>query len=521
MSAPALPPPVEALRDPTMHHGRPTVELIETHISWLLLAGERVFKVKKPVVFPFLDYGTLERRRRMCEEEVRLGRRFAPDVYVAVRALVPADGGFTLAEAEHPGAREYAVEMRRFDEERTLAASVRRGAAGEPRVRAVGRRVASFHALAERAPEGSFGPRAVAATVDEGFESLLEAAGGALAGRRLAAAHRFATSFVHAHRELLGHRAASGFVRDCHGDLRAEHVILDGDIQVFDPVEFDPALRQIDVAADLAFLVMDLEELGSPGLATALVEAYRRAGGDYGSDRLLAFYASYRAWVRAMVAALRGGDLEGDVAARDQALAEAERFAALGSRFAWRARLPLLLVVCGRSATGKTVVADGLAAASSLPHLSSDLVRKELVGLKATERAPLDAYADEVSAHTYAELGRRAAESLGAAGGAIVDATFRRRVDRQAFAKALGDPQGRRLFVECVAPATVLAERAARREPDPARVSDASPDVVERQRFELEPLDEVPPEEHLVLRTDRPAGRLVEEIEAALDARWR
>jgi uncharacterized protein len=239
-----------------------------------------------------------------------------------------------------------------------------------------------------------------------------------------------------------------------------------------------------------------------------------------GSDRLLSFYPSYRAWVRTIVAAVRAGDLRTDFPARERALAEAEQFAALGPRFAWRARLSLLLVISGRSGTGNTTVADALAAASSLPHLSSDLVRKELLGVEPTDRAPLDAYMEEVSARAYAELGRRAAASLAAAGGATLDATFRRRLACQAFAEALGHAEGRRLFVECIAPAAVLSERSVRREADPARVSDATVEVVEHQRLELEPLDELRAEERLVLRTDWPVPRLVEEVEAALGKRW-
>jgi len=302
-------------------------------------------------------------------------------------------------------------------------------------------------------------------------------------------------------------------VRDCHGDLRAEHVIVaNGAVEVFDPLEFDPELRQIDVSADLAFLVMDLIVADADELAAELIAEYESAGGDHGGRQLLFFYAAYRAWVRAKVACLRASELP--AGERAGALGEARCFAEIGRRLAWRVRRPIVLVVCGASATGKTYLAEALASLSALPRLSSDEVRKELAGLSPTERAPQAVYSEDASLRTYRELGARAAA---AADGAIVDATFRRRAHRAAFAEAFG---GRALFVECSAPARVVAERAAGRELDPARVSDATPAIAAHQRTEFEPLDEVAPEAHLPLRSDRPLEELVGALEDWLDLRF-
>jgi hypothetical protein len=499
------------MRSPEFYPGRPEpVEIVESHISWVFLAGDRAYKLRKPVVFPFLDYGTAERRREMCEAEVRLGRRLAPDIYLDVRPLVRSDGGWLLGE---PGQRgdEHVVEMRRFDESSTLAARLAHGDAEAAVVRAVARRIAEFHIAAEPAPAGSFDAGTVAATVSENFGTLLPYAD-AVGARELAAAHRFAVAFLHARHDQLEDRGTRGFVRDCHGDLRAEHVIVaDGAVEVFDPLEFDPELRQIDVSADLAFLAMDLIVAGADELAAELIAEYELAGGDHGGRTLLFFYAAYRAWVRAKVACLRASELP--AGERAGALAEARRFAETGRRLAWRVRQPMVLVVCGASATGKTYLAEALASLSALPRLSSDEVRKELAGLSPTERAPQAVYSEDASLRTYRELGARAAA---AADGAIVDATFRRRAHRAAFAEAFG---GRALFVECSAPARVVAEQAARRELDPARVSDATPAIAAHQRTEFEPLDEVAPEAHLPLRTDRPLEELVGALEDWLDLR--
>lgn len=499
------------MRSPAFYPDAPAaVEVVESHISWVFLAGDRAYKLRKPVVFPFLDYGTPERRRAMCEEELRLGRRLAPLIYLGVRPLVASEGGWSLGDSGDIG-DEYVVVMRRFDESWTLAARLARGEADGTLVRAVARRIADFHSAAAPAPPGSFDAGAVAASVSENFGTLLPFAD-ALGSRALAAAHRFAVAFLHARHEQVEARSTGGHVRDCHGDLRAEHVIVEEiTVEIFDPLEFDPALRQIDVSADLAFLVMDLVAAGADALAEELLAEYEAAGGDHGGRPLLFFYATYRAWVRAKVACMRAGELP--PADRSAALFEARHFAEIAHRLAWRARLPQVVVVCGGSATGKTHLAEALASLSGLLLISSDVTRKARAGLTPTERAPEGVYSESASLDTYRELGRRAAES---GRGAIVDATFRRRDHRRAFADAF---RGEAMFVECTAPASVVAQRAARRERDPRRVSDASPAIAARQRLEFEPLDEVPPKAHHVVRTDRPVSDVVDVVEAWLDAR--
>jgi aminoglycoside phosphotransferase family enzyme/predicted kinase len=508
----------KAMLDPSFYPHRPArVELVETHISWVFLAGELVYKLRKPVVLPFLDYGTLERRREMSFEEVRLGRPLAPRVYRGVRAIVRDGEGFALAGPDADGACEYVVELARFDAGSTLAHALAGGTADAADMQALGELLARFHAGREPVLHGWWAPAQVAATVAENFHTLL-ALRSAVGRSQLWVGDRFAAAFLHAHHDLFASRVAGGHIRECHGDLRAEHVILGPDIQIFDPVEFDRALRLIDVSADVAFLVMDLESAGRDDLARELMRAYRRAGGDAGPDSLLFFYAAYRAWVRAKVAAVRADELQDDEAARAGALDEARRLAELGRRLAWRARRPLVLVVCGPAATGKTSLAEALADLSGLRHLSSDRLRKELAGVAATERAPASTYRPELSLETYEQLGRRAAEALAGEGGAIVDATFRRTADREAFRSGLGDNGEQPTYIHCLVPALVADDRARSRERSGAGLSDATAEIARRQRHEWEPLDEVPARSHLLMRTDRPLSSTVDHVEAALDS---
>src|SRR5690242_13086845 len=430
----------EQLSRPGFYPHRPSgVTIRETHSSCVFLAGDLAYKLKKPVRLGFLDYSDKATRRRLCGDEVRLNRRLAPDLYLGVRALVEReDGRLVLGEVDDARAVDYLVEMRRFDERRTLASLVERGVAGEQEIRAVARLLARFHAAAEPLPAVDPGD-AVRRATGETFASLHRLAPEALA-RELVAAEEFTAAYLVSHRRMLLDRATTGLVRDGHGDLRAEHVVLEDPIAIVDCLEFDPALRQIDVAEDLAFLTMDLTRLGASPLASTLVAAYRDAGGEPGEPGLLAFHAAQRAWVRAKVELLSGRE-DG-----------ARAYLRLGRRYSWQARGPLVLVVCGTSGSGKSHLAAALAELSGSTVVSSDVVRKELAGIEPAETARGEHYSAGFSRRTYRRLGELAAEELERYGLVIVDATFRRRSERAQFAAGAGALPARVGFVECLAP---------------------------------------------------------------------
>jgi hypothetical protein len=474
---------------------RTPAELRETHISWVVLEGDRAYKIKKAVRLPFLDYGSLERRHELCREEVRLNRRLAPDVYLGVGALVPEGGGVRPAPADASGAVEYVVVMRRYDEHRTLA----RGTAGAEEIRAVGRRLAAFHAAADRPrdPDGSV--EALERMLTENLDTLREF------GATVDDAERLVVSVLAGRRRELLARARTGRVRDGHGDLRAEHVVLERGIEIVDCVEFDPALREIDVGLDLAFLVMDLLRRDRSS-ATALVAAYRKAGGDPGDDALVAFFAAQRALIRAKVSLVRASQVEGADAERRRA--DAAELLALAGRLAWQVRLGPGAVVCGLAASGKSTLAASLAERSGGTVVSSDAVRKQLLGLAPSDRAPEGAYGPEMNRRTYEALGRRARELLGRGEPVVVDATFRRREDREA--SSLPDDL---VWIECRAPVEVRAARAS----VPRRVSDADAAVAVRQSGEWAPLDAP----HVTVCTDEEPGAVIAAVRDGLDRRLR
>jgi len=492
-------------------HPGSAVQVRETHISWVFLTGDRAFKLKKPVVLDFLDYGTSPRRRDMCHEEVRLNARLAPDLYLGVRALAERGGRLDLVDEGDPAAIDYVVEMRRYDEQATMANLAATGKLSHGHVAAVGARLAEFHAECS-SHEVARGSLAVRDELHENLSELAEVCGDAELMGRIDALERFLDAFVSRHGATLDERARRGLIRDGHGDLRAEHVVLAPRLEIVDCVEFEPTLRRLDVADDLAFLVMDLCAHGAEPAARELIGAYRDAGGECDGDALVWFFAVHRALIRAKVTLVRAHQ----TAARDEG--GARRLVKVAERCAWRARGTPALVVCGVPASGKSHLADALCAMAGCPVLSSDVVRKELAGLAPHERAAPSLYTREAGARVYRELGRRAAAAMAAGHGVLVDATFRRRADRQAFRDGWGSA-GPVIFVQCIAPADVLRLRALAREDDPARISDAGIDVVQHELSGFEPLDEADPTHHLLLRTDRPVQAAIADLLALLDLR--
>jgi aminoglycoside phosphotransferase family enzyme/predicted kinase len=508
-----------ALTKPSFYPSRPSqVVVCETHISWVFLAGDRAYKLKKPVVLTFVDYGSPERRRELCHEEVRLNRRLAPEIYLGVRAVAATTGGFELAAEDDPGALDYLVEMRRYDEGRTLAERLGCGELRAEEVQGVGRLLAGFHRQAPEVTVAGVPALSVERRIVKNLRELLELVEQRAEIERVLVLARFAHAFVVAHEQILNARARRGLVREVHGDLRAEHVLLGDPPQIVDCVEFEPGLRELDVADDLAFLVMDLTARGGERFARTLIDSYREHGGDPGEESLVAFYAVHRALVRAKVELVRAAQAPDESAAHGHHCALARDLLALAERFGWRARLPLVIVICGAPASGKSELARAIAAVSDLAHLSSDVARKRLAGIKPTDRAPAAVYDASWNARTYTELGRRAGLEVSSRGGALVDATFRRRADREAFARGFAG-SAPVLFVECHAPGPVLAERAALRERETDRVSDATLPVVVRESARWEPLEEVPAQAHVTLRSDRPVEAMLADLLALLDSR--
>jgi aminoglycoside phosphotransferase family enzyme/predicted kinase len=429
-----LPPLIAALLEADRYPDPATgVELVETHASWLLLAGAFAYKIKKPVLLPFLDYSTLAKRQACCAAELRLNRRFAPDLYLQVVAIVG-----TAADPQIGGsgeAIEFAVKMRRFAEAGRLDLLCRRRQLHAEQMSALAASIAQFHEQAAGAPANThFGEaEQVLAPTLANFAELLPLLPGREEQTRLA---RLA-AWTHREFERLAPRfaarKAAGRIRECHGDLHLGNLVLiDGSVRLFDCIEFSEDLRWIDVASEIAFTFIDLLDHDQPGLAAWLVNEWLSCSGDYDAVQVLRFYAVYRALVRAKVAALRATQTRSDDGHAKHYLALAERLVNPPP-----ARLIITHGVsgCGKSRAARRVLLRDPAAATL--RLRSDVERKRLFDLDAAARSgsPVDGglYARNASELTYRRLRELAEELLTANWSVIVDAAFLERARRDSF----------------------------------------------------------------------------------------
>ena len=503
---------VAALKRPEAYdHDVAAVRVAETHISWVFLTGAYAYEIKKPVKFSFLDFSTLERRRRFCEEELRLNRRLAPRLYLGV---VPIGGDPSAPRVGAEPAFEYAVKMREFPEDARLDRRLEAGALAADALRAFGARLAAFHAaqppLAPRAPAAG-----VVAAARENFTGLA----GHLRARELRdlePLRAWTEARVASVVPLLERRAALGRYRECHGDLHLENLLwLDGEILAFDALEFDAELREIDVASEAAFLAMDLGAHGRADFAYEFLTAYLEAGGDYEALDVLRFYLVYRALVRAKVRALKAA----------QRSAEAGR-AEVGpyldtARELVAPRTPLLVITHGLSGSGKTHLTQALVGPLRAVRARSDLERKRLHGLDAGARTGSGVgaglYDARATERTYARLAEVAATALRSGFDAIVDAAFLRRVERTAFARLAADAGARFAILDCAAPESELRSRIVARSAAGRDASEADLAVLDHQLAAHEPL--APGEQSATVRVATDAPLDLPSLAAALSRR--
>src|SRR5271167_2808191 len=527
-SARRLLPLVEAMMRPGFYPDSPArVELKQTHISYVFVAGELVFKVKKPVHFAFLDCSRLANRFHYCTEEVRLNARLSPRVYLGVFAILKRANSFVLGpevRVEHREAVEYAVKMRRLPEARMLDRLLAAGQVDSVAIRAIAARIAEFHASAPSNRGWTYGSAAaVWRSVIEDIAQDEVFVGHTLRQFQFATIDAFCRAFITAHWRVLNDRALAGRVREGHGDLRAEHICLLGnekkEIDVIDCVEFSERLRYGDVASEIAFLAMDLDRLGAPLLADQLVEDYAEITGDEELAVFVPFYKCYRASVRGKVESLRSLEREVGDAERERARQLAIGYFALAWRYA-RGAAPALIVLCGLSGSGKSTVARMLQHRKGFRAINSDRVRKRLASVSPHEHVRTDyganIYSDRFSKIAYDAMLAEAETLLNEGCGAILDATFKTSADRQlalALASRRGVPV---LFVECVVSEDEAIRRLEQRASMQGEVSDATPEVYLRQRADFEPIHEIPPRRHLRIDTARRRERLVAEIEDAI-----
>jgi aminoglycoside phosphotransferase family enzyme/predicted kinase len=469
------------------------VDVVQTHISVVFLAGAFVYKVKKPVQLGFLDFSSLQKRHHFCEEEVRLNRRLALDVYLGV---VPVTRGPSGLRFESEGETiEWAVKMRRLPDDATLQRRLLRGEIRPEQIDALAFRLAEFHRCAERSPHiASFGAfEVVAGNMRENFEQTREHVGETVSRPVWNRLRERTEELLDALRPTIEARAARSVPCDTHGDLRLDHVYLfperspPDDLVIIDCIEFNERFRYADPVADMAFLAMDLRYHGRPDLARGLARRYFEAAHDADGASLLPLYSAYRAVVRAKVEGIAYREQEIPWEKRLRHLNEARKhwLLALGE-IETPSRRPCLVLIGGLPGSGKSTLAHGLASTGGWRLLRSDVVRKELAGLPLQQRARDEHYGDAWSQRTYAALLERAEASLTCGERVLVDANFRKNAQRRPFvemARRLAVPLW---FLVCSTPPATARERLARRRGD---ASDADPAIYDRVAREWETPD--------------------------------
>ena len=493
-------------------HPTGTVEWIETHISWLLLAGDFVYKFKKPLKLDFLDFSTPALRRGACEEELRINRRTAPALYLGLVALTGTAHSLQLEPAEAaPADAEPAVRMSRFAQEALLSHLLEQQRLLPSHIDALAQQVAQFHASAAVAtPQQGWGTaQAAVAPVQDCLAALQPLVAQAVPdmGPALRQLAQWCAAQGTALGPVFAQRLQSGRVRECHGDLHlANLVLIDGQPQLFDAIEFNPALRWIDCVADIAFLAMDLEARGRADLAWRFLNAWLEHTGDYAGLQVLPYYRVYRALVRARMAGLRlaqvAGKGEGGGDAHAASLRELQRYLALALRFTAPPAVELWLAH-GFSGAGKSTQSQALIAERGVVRVRADVERKRLFGLapqasSAAVRGGI--YTAAASQRTHEALAQAARWALGAGHTVLVDATFLNPAMRQRFMALATQAQVPCRILSFEAPLAVLRERVRSRQLAGGDASEASVQVLESQWAAAQPLS--PAEEALTVHVD-------------------
>ena len=477
---------IENLRQARCYpHHVENIQLIETHISWVLLTGEYVYKIKKPLDLEFLDFSTLRRRHVCCEDELRLNRRLAPQIYLDVVAITGSVTAPTIAG--HGDAIEYAVKMRQFPQDALASALLAAGKLRPQHLEALATTVSEFHRTAPATDAGSaFGtPQAIRNAAVQNFDQLQPLLVKPDECASIAELRAWTMREHEAQQNLMEQRRVAGAVRECHGDLHLGNIaLLDDRLVAFDCLEFNPQLRWNDVLSEVAFLVMDLHDRGSPHLAWLFLNEYLGISGDYAGIPLLPFYLVYRAMVRAKVHALRANQPGLDQSRRDALLHATSTYLALAQKFAQHRR-PALIITHGFSASGKSRVAGALMQQHGAIRLRSDVERKRLQG-----RAPLERgadgiaeglYNDEATRSLYTHLADLAAKVVKTGFNVIVDAAFLKHWQRDLLRNVAREAGIPFLIVSITAPASVLRARIIRRQAANDDPSDASTTVLEHQ----------------------------------------
>ena len=470
------------------------IELIETHISWVVLTGDFVYKIKKPVDFGFLDFSTLAKRKEFCEKEFELNRRLAPDIYLGVVSITGTiDQPAVSAGVDDDKALEFAVKMRQFSQSSQLDNMLADDNLTVEHIDALALMVADFH---ERTPvannNDSFGKKdKIYTPVIENFELINKSLKIDIYKYELSLLKQWSHTEFTKLESVFEQRKKDGFVRECHGDMHLRNLAWINDKPVaFDCIEFDPDLRWIDVISEIAFLIMDLQDRKQEHLANRFLNKYLEITGDYAGLQVFSFYLCYKAMVRAKIDALRIGQLDQNSEKIKDEFKEYESYLHLAISYT-KTPKPALIIMRGLSASGKSTVSQQLLEKLGAVRLRSDVERKRLFSRKISDKASIGIdkgiYTADASEQTYKKLLELSSEIINSGFSVIIDAAFLQQQQRKLFQNLANYLVVPYTIIEVTAPIEVLQQRIVARKND---VSDADLSVLSNQLKHWKPLSE-------------------------------
>lgn len=515
-----IPALIEALLDPDIYPHRPhQVKLIQTHISYVILTGSYVLKIKKPVNLGFLDFTTLDKRRVYCEQELILNRRLSPEIYVDI-VEIKKDG-----DQFHIGGRgelvEVAVRMRELPQEKALSQLLERNGVTEDMMDDLAKIMANFHQSAETSPRiADFGTAEnIFVSIDENFRQTERYVGITLSQRKYQALKRYSYRFLE-RRDLFEKRIEEGKIRDCHGDFHCQNVYFLDKIYILDCIEFNERFRYIDVASDVAFLTMDLDLRGYRGFSNRILNTYLQFTGDYGLLAMLDFYKIYRAYVRGKVGSFEL-DIKGLLPQERMAIKKkAEKYFDLAYQYLKKKETPFLIATTGIIGSGKSYISKELASRIDAVVLRSDAVRKKLLQLSPAKHMyePFGEgiYSENTTVAVYDRLIREAENILGTGKVVIIDASFSKKWQRNKvvdLAEGRGYPY---FFIYCYCHDNIIKERLRIRSEREHDISNGRPELFETYKVAYEPPDEVAPTHIYKLDSERGINQVIKSVKRAL-----
>ncbi|MDL1970417.1 MAG: AAA family ATPase [Candidatus Desulfofervidaceae bacterium] len=496
------------------------IKLLQTHISWVFLTGDFVYKIKKPVDFGFLDFTTLEKRHYFCQEEIRLNRRLSPDIYLDVVPVVKREGGvFIGGEGE---VIDYAVKMKQLPEESCLTSLLEKGELTSSIMEKIARIMANFYASSETNEEiATYGlPEKIEVNIKENFDQTKTYTGRTISREIYEKLKKYSFEFLRDKKVYFLNRIKAGQIKDGHGDFHCANIYYyQNKVYVLDCIEFNTRFRYADVAADVAFLLMDLDFRQASPLGNYFLNTYLAQTNDFGLLGVLNFYKIYRAYVRGKISSFEA-DMSGISQDRQKAaLARAKAYFELAYSYLQPLFKPCLLATVGFLGSGKSTVARHLAARLGAVVIRSDAVRKHILGLKPDEHLYVPfgqgIYAPEVTKQVYANILNLAKEALNAGFPVILDASFNKEVYRQGvrdLAQALNCPY---YFLHLQCDEDILKQRLAKRQEESQDISDGHLGLLSSFKQTFEPLKD---ENQIVLDTTQPVEKVVQEAADFLSA---